>query len=102
MGGSDLLGPLFFGLIFLFLYFLASRKPKKKEGYFAERTVYENPLPPQKRARPKKVEVRKMETSKAWSFNKKRTPILQKGWSKRSSLKQAFILSEVFKRHDEL
>ncbi len=31
----------------------------------------------------------------------KRAPVLQQGWNRRSSLRQAFILSEVFKRFDE-
>ena len=96
MGGSELLGPIFFGLIFLILFLLGSKKPKKKEGYFAE-MVAPKKQPPSPL---KKAPFKQRDLTPAFKVRKKQ-PVLQKGWNTRPSLKQAFILSEVFKRYDE-
>lgn len=101
MGGSDLIGPLFFGLLFLFLFFLAGRGTKKKEVHFAESPKKKKPLPPIKKTLSHPVRLGDVKRRATPSFKKKTPPVLQKGWNTRKSLKQAFILSEVFRRYDE-
>jgi hypothetical protein len=101
MGGSDLIGPLFFGLLFLFLFFLAGRGAKKKDAHLVESPKKKRPLPPTQKTLSHPVRIREGKKERAPSFKKKTSSVLQEGWNTRKSLKQAFILSEVFRRYDE-
>ena len=102
---------VFLGLAFLLLYLFIGKGAKKK-------TEREEVVLPPLAAQEKKqepVKIRKIErklsvenaeevnlASSAYDIIKKRkSSVLKSGWNNKSSIKQAFILSEVLKKFDE-
>lgn len=96
-------------LLFLLLFFLAGRKKKPQGEPTLPSSLKKESRPIQRKAPPiaplQQKEQRsvapKRDTSYEVERKQRRVPILSKDWNRKSSLKQAFILSEVLKRIDE-
>ncbi len=104
-GGSS----TFIFLIASLLFYLFTRSKKKPPPAVSQRPVEK---PPAAASYKRKEESKSKRTHAIEPLplhsvippepsKRKPSSILQKGWSKNSSLKQAFILSEIFKRVDE-
>ncbi len=99
---GDIIVFLFFGLVFFVILFLKG-KIKQKEIEGLEKKRGEVPLSPSLPPRRQKVQSHLLR-AQAPSYEveeKKKFSFLSKGWNKKASLKQAFILSEILKRKDE-
>ena len=99
MAGSDLGFSLFFGLLVLLFYYVRARADHKKRPIppvERERTVSTVKKPP-----PVQKELRKIVPDVYKPPKRKKDSVLKKGWNSKSSIRQAFILSEVFRRYDE-
>lgn len=98
MGGDSGIS-IFIGALLLFLYFIAGQK-KKEPVLPAPRVIKPGVKPTQ--IKPAKVQSKPLDRTPILKKETKvkRSP-LHKGWNKKSSLRQAFILSEIFKRYDE-
>lgn len=97
--------PSFFIFLAILLFFLLSSSGKKKKQQ--EKREPLSRLPPLKtstsfKEKPLSPSFRTPKEAPNYQVHKVKDPILlQKGWKKKKSLKQAFILSEVLRRVDE-
>ena len=104
---------IFLGIAFLLFYLFISKGSKKKKE---EEEIHPLPsLPPLQEKKTALTQVRKVEkkvfiessvvenlASTAYDIVKtKKNSVLQPGWNKKSSIRQAFILAEVLKKVDE-
>lgn len=104
---------IFLGLAFLLFYLFINKQSKKKK---MEEEISYPPSKPhvqEKKVQPIKPSNIKREVfiertqeenqaSSAYDIIKtKKSSVLQPGWNQKSSLRQAFILSEVFKKIDD-
>ncbi len=102
-------GSTFIFLIASLLFYLFTRSKKKPPQAVSQRSIEKPPAatPYKHKEESKSRKTHVIESLPLHSVmppeapKRKPSPILQKGWSKNSSLKQAFILSEIFKRVDE-
>ena len=91
---------LFVGFLLLILFFLVNRskkRPRKQESEIE--VVSQKPL--LKKSVVEKVVPKFADMEKAPVYaveKKKKTAILQKGWTRKTSIKQAFIFSEIFRK----
>lgn len=92
----------FFVFLAILLFFLLSSSGKKKKQQEVKGAA---PKPPHHSKRPLPVKTnshRQPKEAPSYEVHKPKTPTpLGKGWNKKKSLKQAFILSEVLRRVDE-
>lgn len=89
----------------LFLVFIVKNKaqPEKSELFIKEKKGVHPPSSPSFSSYQKHhVTQTRIQDSSYKVHIKKTTPILPKGWMKKSSIKQAFILSEILKRKEDL
>ena len=91
-------------LFFCFLLILALflfRKPKKTiEPLIRKKPAAIKKVPLPKKNHPIRSQVQASSSSYQVE-KKKKSPFLKKGWNTKSSLKQAYIVSEVLKKWDE-
>ena len=96
-------------LLFLLLFFVAGRK-KKPQGEPSLPSIPKKETRPMLRKAPPVAPLQpkeqrpiasKRDTSYEVERKQRSTPILSKDWNRKSSLQQAFVLSEVLKRIDE-
>lgn len=100
---------IFLGIAFLLFFLFTNRGNKKKEEREEEIVIPlpEKKMPPIKaRKVEKKVHQENLETkdfiSSAYDVvERKKHAVLQPGWNKKASIRQAFVLSEILRKVDE-
>ncbi len=95
---------LFMGFLF-FVIFLIKGKVKQKEVEVLEEKKKEVHPPSLHRPLIQRKTHKPLSRTHAPSYEveeKKKPSLLRKGWGGRSSIKQAFILSEILKRREDL
>lgn len=100
---GDILVFLFLGFVFFVILFLKGKIKQKEMEVLSEKKEEEPPSsfhpPMHKKAH---THFSRTPASPYEVEEKEKSSFLSKGWNKKSSIKQAFILSEILKRRDDL
>lgn len=101
---SDIVVFIFMGFFFFVILFIKGKVKQKEVESFEEKKKEVHPPSSHRPLTPHKTQTHHLRAH-APSYEveeKKKYSLLRKGWRGKSSIKQAFILSEILKRREDL